>query len=153
MVIRGPRTVRTRHRRELWRTGVLTGVTGCAKTGGGRAKGATMESQGRSRLGSTRTSGPSIQRIEFVRRLSSLPQNAPLVLVVAPPGYGKTTAVRQWTRTTRSPVVWLRMDQEHQDRQQLVRGLARGLLRAAPMEGLQQLAASPSDVPAEGAAG
>src|SRR4051812_14171587 len=112
-----------------------------------------MESQGRSRLGSTRTSGPSIQRIEFVRRLSSLPQNAPLVLVVAPPGDGKTTAGRPWTPTTRSPVVWLRMDQEHQDRQQLVRGLARGLLRAAPMEGLQQLAASPSDVPAEGAAG
>src|SRR5436309_6541993 len=73
-----------------------------------------------------------IRRTELVRRLSSLSDEVPLVLVVAPPGYGKTTAVRQWAQTTRSRVAWVLASREHRDRQRLVRDLALALLQVGP---------------------
>src|SRR5205814_6747687 len=43
-------------------------------------------------------SGPAfpIRRARLVRTLGTVAPEVPLVLLVAPPGYGKTTALRQW---------------------------------------------------------
>ena len=73
------------------------------------------------------SSTPWIRRTRLLTMLSTLPDQVALVLVVAPPGYGKTTALLQWARTTRRPVAWVRVAPEHHDRQGLVRDLARAL--------------------------
>jgi LuxR family maltose regulon positive regulatory protein len=94
-----------------------------------------------------------IRRAAVVRRLSTVADDVSLVLVVAPPGYGKTTAVSQWARTTRSQVAWVDVSQEHAGRQRLVKDLAVALLRIGPLgDVLGGLAASPRDIPPEEAA-
>ena len=101
-----------------------------------------------------RSRTPWIRRTRLLTTLSTLPDQVALVLVVAPPGYGKTTTLLQWARTTRRPVAWLRVAPEHHDREALVRDLARALLSLGPVEDvLGGLATSPSDVPPDGAAG
>src|SRR4051794_17674079 len=120
-------------------------------------EGGQMEVLGPSRDKGLTTPGPStpwIRRTRLLKTLSTLPDGVALVLVVAPPGYGKTTALLQWTRTTRRRVAWVRIGPEHHDRQRLVRDLARALLGLGPVEDiLGELATSPSDVPPDGAAG
>jgi LuxR family maltose regulon positive regulatory protein len=103
------------------------------------------------------TPGPGstgVPRTELVERLSSLPDPVALVLVTAPPGYGKTTAVRQWASGTRDRVAWVRAGPEHRDRRRLVRDLAVALLPVGPVaDVLGPLTTSPADVPGDGAAG
>jgi LuxR family maltose regulon positive regulatory protein len=48
-----------------------------------------------------------VSRPRLVRRFDS---RARLVLVVAPPGFGKTTLTAQWARTVSAPVAWLSID-------------------------------------------
>jgi LuxR family maltose regulon positive regulatory protein len=96
---------------------------------------------------------PWVHRADLVRRLSSVADDVALVLVVAPPGYGKTTAVRQWARTTPSRVVWLSVTGRHQDRQRFVHDLALGLGRIGPAgDVLEPLGPWLADAPAEEAA-
>ncbi len=105
------------------------------------------------RLATTGTSTSWVHRTLLVDRLSSLPDQVTLVLVAAPPGYGKTTAVRQWARGTRGRVAWVRVVPEHRDRRRLVRDLAVAMLSVGPVDDvLGPLTTSPADVPAEGAA-
>ena len=46
-----------------------------------------------------------------------------LTLVSAPAGYGKTTLLAQWARTSRMPVAWLALDPEDNDRERFLRYL------------------------------
>jgi LuxR family maltose regulon positive regulatory protein len=55
-----------------------------------------------------------VERPRLVRRLNAAVRGA-LTLVVAPPGYGKTTAVAQWARTQPAPVAWVRCDRTRDD--------------------------------------
>ncbi len=50
--------------------------------------------------------------------------NAKVVLLVAPSGYGKTTALAQWARRQKTPVVWLRLNEEDKDPKTLLADLA-----------------------------
>src|SRR5947209_5625936 len=107
--------------------------------------------------GPTNAQGPPgerwIRRAGVVRLLSTVPDYVPLVLVVAPPGYGKTTAVSQWAVTTSSKVARVRITREHRDRATLVHDLALALLRVGPLGGATGwLAAAARDVPPEEAA-
>jgi LuxR family maltose regulon positive regulatory protein len=49
-----------------------------------------------------------------------------LILVAAPAGYGKTTLLAQWARTTRLSVVWLSLSEEDNDPKRLLRYLVTG---------------------------
>jgi LuxR family maltose regulon positive regulatory protein len=52
---------------------------------------------------------------------------AAVVSVVAPAGYGKTTAIAQWSSRTRLPTVWLSLDRRDNDPTVLLGYLAAAL--------------------------
>ena len=60
-----------------------------------------------------RPTGPKVQRAALVRRLESAAE--PLVLLVAPSGFGKTSLLEQWAATTGAQVAWLSCDESCAD--------------------------------------
>jgi LuxR family maltose regulon positive regulatory protein len=58
----------------------------------------------------------------------------PLVAIVAPPGYGKTTLLSQWAEQTHRPVAWLSLDEHDNDPAVLLTYLAVALHRAEPID-------------------
>ena len=56
-----------------------------------------------------RPTGPRVQRVALLRRLESAAE--PLVLLVAPSGFGKTSLLEQWAATTGAQVAWLSCDE------------------------------------------
>ena len=56
-----------------------------------------------------RTTGPRVQRVALLQRLESASE--PLVLVVAPSGFGKTILLAEWATTTGAQVAWLSCDE------------------------------------------
>src|SRR5580704_16209187 len=56
-----------------------------------------------------RPTGPRVQRAALLRRLESAAE--PLVLLVAPSGFGKTSLLEQWAATTDAQVAWLSCDE------------------------------------------
>jgi LuxR family maltose regulon positive regulatory protein len=68
----------------------------------------------------------ALQRDRLVRRLAQA-GDVPLVLLVAPAGYGKTTLLSHWLQTDRRPVRWIRPDDAGDDPQLVLGQLARAL--------------------------
>ena len=58
--------------------------------------------------GVPRPAGPRVQRAVLLRRLESAAE--PLVLLVAPSGFGKTSLLAAWAMTTDVQVCWLSCD-------------------------------------------
>ncbi len=56
-----------------------------------------------------RPTGARVQRAVLLRRLESASE--PLVLLVAPSGFGKTSLLAQWATTTEAQVAWLSCDE------------------------------------------
>jgi LuxR family maltose regulon positive regulatory protein len=56
-----------------------------------------------------RPTGPRVQRAALLRRLESAAE--PLVLLVAPSGFGKTSLLAEWAATTGAQVAWLFCDE------------------------------------------
>jgi LuxR family maltose regulon positive regulatory protein len=52
---------------------------------------------------------------------------APLALVVAPAGYGKTTVLSQWAEQDKRPFAWVTLDQSHNDPRRLLAAIASAL--------------------------
>src|SRR4051812_32553923 len=90
-----------------------------------------MSARPRSRVDDT-----LMHRRRLVERLEALSETACLVLVSAPVGYGKSTVVRQWSRTTRRRPVWLPVTRGHRDPHSLARDLAAALLTLGPSDGI-----------------
>ena len=59
--------------------------------------------------GVPRPTGPRVPRAALLRRLESA--TGPLVLLVAPSGFGKTSLLAQWATTTDAQVAWLSCDE------------------------------------------
>ncbi|HEY3970164.1 MAG TPA: AAA family ATPase, partial [Solirubrobacteraceae bacterium] len=57
-------------------------------------------------------------------------QDVPLVTIVAPAGYGKTSLLAEWTGGDSRPSVFFSLEQWHEDPRLLVRDLLHALLRA-----------------------
>jgi LuxR family transcriptional regulator, maltose regulon positive regulatory protein len=73
-----------------------------------------------------------VQRPALVDRLRS--QAAPVVAIVAPPGYGKTTTLSLWAAQDRRPFAWLSLDWSHNDPAVLLTYLALALGEVIPVE-------------------
>ena len=70
----------------------------------------------------------SVLRGDLVDRLRE-PGDAPVILVTAPPGYGKTMLLRQWEAEDERPFAWLSLDQDDNDPQTLLTYLLIALQR------------------------
>jgi LuxR family transcriptional regulator, maltose regulon positive regulatory protein len=83
-----------------------------------------------------------VVRAELIGRM--VESNAPLVLVTAPVGYGKTTLVVQYAAATERPVAWVSLDAADDDPGLLLREVAMALDRITPIEPrvLRRLAAA-----------
>ena len=97
------------------------------------------------KLGVPRLRPQTLPRPRLVRSLGGA-AGAPLTLVSAPPGYGKTTAVRAWCASRASPSAWVTLDTRDNDPNRMWRyvatavdrirgGLGRGALQRLPRTG------------------
>jgi LuxR family maltose regulon positive regulatory protein len=68
----------------------------------------------------------AVPRAQLVARLRNT-GDVPLVSVLAPGGYGKTTALAQWAATDPLPVAWLTLDRSDEDPFRLAADLAAAL--------------------------
>jgi len=74
-----------------------------------------------------------VPRIMLVERLLASPA-APVICVVAPPGYGKTTLLAQWARRKGGRVGWVTVDRRDNDPVVLLTYLAVALDRVEPID-------------------
>ena len=75
----------------------------------------------------------TVSRTALVNRLRA-GGSFPLVFVVAPAGYGKTTLLSQWAAKDARPFAWLSIDERDNDPLVLLRHLAAALDRVDPLE-------------------
>jgi LuxR family maltose regulon positive regulatory protein len=75
----------------------------------------------------------AVPRTVLVDRLCGI--DAPVVAVVAPTGYGKTTLVAQWAEKDPRDVAWLTLDETDNDPVVLLSGVVQSVGRIEPFEG------------------
>ncbi len=78
--------------------------------------------------GGVRPGAALIARPALVERL--IESDAPLVVICAPAGYGKTTLVRQWAEEDERPFAWLKTSDDDNDPELLAEHLTRALFAA-----------------------
>jgi LuxR family transcriptional regulator, maltose regulon positive regulatory protein len=80
------------------------------------------------RMWSTRPQRPAsvVRRPALVQRLAD-PAAPPLVVLVAPAGYGKTALLREWARRDARPFVWVTADERDNDPGRLADSVARAI--------------------------
>jgi LuxR family maltose regulon positive regulatory protein len=77
--------------------------------------------------------GPGlVARPRLVERLAEA-RDVPLALVVAPAGYGKTTALAEWAAQDPRPFAWLALDPDDHDAARLVAAIALALDEVEPL--------------------
>jgi len=74
-----------------------------------------------------------VARPQLLDRLTAA-SSVPVVALVAPPGYGKTTLLAHWVEQDPRPVVWLSVDQHDNDPAVLLTYLAVALDRVEPID-------------------
>jgi LuxR family transcriptional regulator, maltose regulon positive regulatory protein len=60
--------------------------------------------------------------------------HAPIALVTAPAGYGKTTALLEWEAADERPFAWLTLEERHNDPALLIGSIARALNETEPVD-------------------
>lgn len=70
-------------------------------------------------------------RRDLLRRLDELSRRR-LTLIAAPTGYGKTTLLAAWARTSSRPVAWLSLDRDDDDPSRFMTYVVAALLREVP---------------------
>jgi LuxR family transcriptional regulator, maltose regulon positive regulatory protein len=73
-----------------------------------------------------------VARTAILERLQA--SGAPVVAMIAPPGYGKTTVLAQWAQRDRRPFAWVSVDQHDNDPAVLLTYIAAALDRVAPID-------------------
>src|SRR5262249_36767907 len=74
----------------------------------------------------------SVKRTALVNRLRA--SRAPVVTIVAPAGYGKTTVLAQWMERDSRPWAWVTVDERDDDPLVLLHAVAAALDRIAPLD-------------------
>jgi LuxR family maltose regulon positive regulatory protein len=90
----------------------------------------TIPAEGRRRPGAA-----VIDRPLLVERL--IESDAPLVVICAPAGYGKTTLVTQWAAADERPFAWLKPSHDDNDPEVLVDRLTRALFTAGVLDNMR----------------
>src|SRR5207302_6217420 len=72
-----------------------------------------------------------LARPRLVQRIEEA-THGELVLVSAPPGFGKSTLLADWARSTRRPVAWLSLDPDDNDVPRFWRYVAAAVGRVQP---------------------
>src|SRR5580704_17242157 len=87
-----------------------------------------------------------VVRTALVERLTTT--RAPVIIVAAPPGYGKTTLMAQWAERIGSRAAWLSCDEADNDPVVLLSALAVALDRIGPVDPaiFSALASSGADI-------
>ena len=75
-----------------------------------------------------------VPRGRLVARLTAA-RDAPLALLVAPVGYGKTTVLAEWAEEDARPFAWIALDREDDDPVRLVTSIALALDEVEPVGG------------------
>jgi LuxR family transcriptional regulator, maltose regulon positive regulatory protein len=75
----------------------------------------------------------SVRRTALVNRLRAA-RRMPLVSIVAPAGYGKTTTLAQWAARDERPCAWISVDRHDDDPLRLIAHLTAALDRMAPID-------------------
>ena len=100
----------------------------------GRAGGPTLRADVvESKLKTPAVRRDSVSRTALVNRLRAAGA-FPVVLVVAPAGYGKTSLLAQWAAKDARPFAWLSIDRRDNDPAVLLRHLAAALDRVDPID-------------------
>src|SRR3954469_16310702 len=88
------------------------------------------------RVGAARSSAAAPRTVVRERLIRALAQtsDAPVVLIVAPVGYGKTTLLSQWARHDSRPFGVVAMRTADNDPRHLLESIARALSELAPVE-------------------
>src|SRR5690349_8013831 len=73
---------------------------------------------------------PTVSRPRLLDALGGA-DSPPLLVLVAPAGYGKTTLLRDWCARDSRPSAWITLDQRHEDPLALLRAIARAADHAA----------------------
>lgn len=74
-----------------------------------------------------------VRRLRLIRRLLASPP-APLVTLVAPAGFSKTTSLAEWAVTDRRPFAWVTASGRHDDPGLLVASIVEALDRIEPVD-------------------
>jgi LuxR family maltose regulon positive regulatory protein len=74
-----------------------------------------------------------VRRTRLLERLDAVPADVPLIVLAAPAGYGKTTALTQWAAGGDRPIAWVTLDSTDNDPVQLARHIALALQQAVPL--------------------
>jgi LuxR family transcriptional regulator, maltose regulon positive regulatory protein len=90
----------------------------------------------------------TVARPGLIRRLAS-GRPRPVVSVVAPPGFGKTTLLAQWAQSSGRPFAWVSVEEPDNDPKVLLTYIAEALSAVAPISGrvFGALASPGSSVP------
>lgn len=91
-----------------------------------------------------------VTRSRLVARLAEgLRLGRRLTLVSAPPGFGKTTVIREWVGCAQRPVAWLSVDEGDNDPMRVIRYVTAALAQADDRVGRALPESSPSASPQE----
>jgi LuxR family maltose regulon positive regulatory protein len=74
-----------------------------------------------------------VRRARLLARLEAVPVDVPLIMLSAPAGYGKTTALSQWAAASDRPFAWVTLDSTDRDPVHLARHVALALQRAVTL--------------------
>ncbi|HEU5346994.1 MAG TPA: AAA family ATPase, partial [Ktedonobacterales bacterium] len=74
----------------------------------------------------------AVQRARLTAALEQGISRYKLVLIAAPPGYGKTTFLAQWAHSSRFSIAWLSLSQEDNDLDRFLRYLLAGWQEIQP---------------------
>src|SRR4051812_23629736 len=75
-----------------------------------------------------------VHRDRLLRAFTAVADNVPLVLLVAPSGYGKSTALSQWAGEDDRSFGWVHLDESDNDPVCLLRHIALALHQIHPLD-------------------
>ena len=75
----------------------------------------------------------TVRRLPLIERLASS-DSRPIVSVVAPPGYGKTTLLSQWAERNGQPFAWVSVEEPDNDPKVLLTYVAEALNKVEPID-------------------
>jgi LuxR family maltose regulon positive regulatory protein len=114
-------------------TGEAVSSPALADPPGARAPGPAFELL-ESKLSPPRVRGETVSRAALIDLLEERSDGAPMAILSAGPGWGKTTLLAQWAARSQRPFAWVSVDEEDNDPIVLLTYVAAALDRISPLD-------------------